>query len=333
VSRHRTTALALSALVALGLTGCSAGAGSDDGRTTNAGDTASCPGEAVDVVASVAQWGQIAQALVGDCGTVTTIIASSAVDPHDFEASTGDIAAFGEADLVVVNGADYDGWAESAVENLDPAPVVVSAAEVAGVETDVHSDEDEHSDGGEHSDEGHALVDPHLWYDPEVVTGMSAAISAALTDLSPDAADHFADRATAWAVDLEPYRALVAELASVAPGRTYAATETVFDRMAAAVGLTDATPEGYRRAASNESEPAPGDLTAFEAALADGAVDVLVFNSQTSGGIPEQVRAAAKEAGVPVVEVTESPADASGSFVEWQSAQLSALSDALSRTP
>ena len=65
--------------------------------------------------------------------------------------------------------------------------------------------------------------------------------------------------------------------------------------MAAAVGLTDATPEGYRRAASNESEPAPRDLTAFEAALADGTVDVLVFNSQTSGGIPEQLRAAAED--------------------------------------
>lgn len=326
MSRSRTAVLTLSGLVALGLTGC-ADAGSDDGRTTNAGDTASCPGEGVDVVASVAQWGQIAQALVGNCGTVTTIIASSAVDPHDFEASTGDIAAFGEADLVVVNGADYDGWAEAAVENLDPSPVVVSAAAVAGIESDAHSA------GSGHSDEEHGLVDPHLWYDPEVVTGMSAAISAALADLAPDAADHFADQATAWAADLEAYRALVAELAGTATGRTYAATETVFDRMAAALGLTDATPEGYRRAASNESEPAPGDLTAFQTALADGTVDVLVFNSQTSGGIPEQLRAAAEDAGVPVVEVTESPADADGSFVEWQSAQLSALSDALSQTP
>jgi zinc/manganese transport system substrate-binding protein len=327
VSARRSTALALSGLVTLGLAACSGNAASGDGRTTSAGDTASCPGEVVDVVASVAQWGQIARELVGDCGTVTTIIASAAVDPHDFEASTGDIAAFSDADLVVVNGADYDGWAEAAVENLDPAPVVVSAAAVAGIETDAHSDE------AEHSDEDHAAVDPHLWYAPDVVTEASAAISAALTNLSPDAADHFADRATAWAADLEPYRALVAELRSTASGRTYAATETVFDRMAAAVGLTDATPEGYRRAASNESEPAPRDLTAFETALTDGSVDVLVFNSQTSGGIPEQLRAAAEDAGVPVVEVTESPADADGSFVEWQSAQLSALSDALSQTP
>ena len=84
---------------------------------------------------------------------------------------------------------------------------------------------------------------------------------------------------------------------------------------------------------SNESEPAPGDLAEFEAALADGSVDVLIHNTQTSGSIPEQLRAAAEDGGVPVVDVTESPPDADGSFVAWQLAQLEALSDALGRTP
>jgi zinc/manganese transport system substrate-binding protein len=100
--------------------------------------------------------------------------------------------------------------------------------------------------------------------------------------------------------------------------------------MAEAVGLTDATPQGYRRASSNDSDPAPGDLTAFEAALAGGGIDVLVYNTQTSGTVPEQLRSAAERAGVPVVEVSESPTDPSGSFVPWQVGQLTELSKALS---
>jgi zinc/manganese transport system substrate-binding protein len=60
---------------------------------------------------------------------------------------------------------------------------------------------------------------------------------------------------------------------------------------------------------------------------------VLVFNTQTSGSVPDQLRTAAERAGVPVVEVSESPADADGSFVAWQVAQLTELSDALGRTP
>lgn len=316
---RRTTAV--SALAVLAVAGCSGG-NSETSAAVHSGNSAACPGDVVDVVVSVGQWSDMVERLGGDCTTVTTVVASAAVDPHSFEPDTADIAAFTGADLVVVNGAGYDGWADAAVGNLDSRPVVVSAAALAGLKP--HDDE---------HDEGHDGLDPHLWYQPDLLPQMAAAVTEELSALSPEAADHFAERGAAWTEDLEPYRNAVEELRVLATGRSYAATETVFDRMAAALGLTDVTPEGYRRAAGNESEPAPGDLTAFENALADGSVDVLVYNEQTRGNIPEQLRAAAEDAGVPVVEVTESPSDAESSFVEWQLAQLSALSDALSATP
>jgi zinc/manganese transport system substrate-binding protein len=159
---------------------------------------------------------------------------------------------------------------------------------------------------------------------------MSTAVSQALADLAgPDASEYLAQRAAAWVEQRKPYDDALVYLRPVAAGHTFAATEPVFDRMAAVVGLTDVTPEGYRRASSNDSDPAPGDLTAFEAALADGSVDVLVYNTQTSGAVPEQLRNAAERAGVPVVEVSESPADPDGSFVSWQVDQLRELSKAL----
>jgi zinc/manganese transport system substrate-binding protein len=292
----------------LGTAACSGDGSADAGAAVASGNADACPGEVLDVVVSVGQWGDVTRRLAGDCATVTTVIASGAVDPHDFEPGTADLAAFSDADLVVVNGADYDHWAEDAVATLDPEPVVVSAAEVAG-----------ETDGG----------DPHLWYEPAVVHAMAPELAEQLAKLSPDAADYFDERAAAWQSDLRRYTDAVTALSSAVGGRSYAATETVFDRMAAAIGLTDATPEGYRRSVGNESEPAPGDLAAFEAALADGSVDVLIHNTQTSGSVPEQLLAAAEEAGVPVVEVTESAPEADGSFVAWQLDQLSRLSDAL----
>jgi zinc/manganese transport system substrate-binding protein len=305
------TALAMTALLALA--GCGDGGEDASGASTASGSPDACPGEVVDVVVSVGQWGDVVRRLAGDCATVTTIIASGAVDPHDFDPGTADLAAFSGAELVVLNGADYDHWAEDAVATLDPGPVVVSAADVAGV-----------------PEEG---ADPHLWYDPAIVQRTADAVAAELTALSPDAAGYLAERSAAWTQELQPYLDAVEQLRPVAAGRTFAATETVFDRMAATVGLTDATPEGYRRAVSNESEPAPGELAEFESALTGEAVDVLIYNTQTSGSIPEQLRAAAEEAGVPVVDVTESPAETDGSFVAWQLSQLSALSDALGGTP
>jgi zinc/manganese transport system substrate-binding protein len=308
VPRIRTTAVG--ALAVLALSACSAG-GDDGGAAVSEGNPDACPGEVVDVVVSVGQWGGLVHQLGGDCANVTTIVSSGSVDPHDFEPGTADLAAFSGADLVVVNGGHYDEWAEDAVATLDPEPRVVSAAEVAGV--------------GEEED-------PHLWVDPEVVPEVAGAVTEALVAVGGEDG-WFEQQGAAWAAEAEDYFSAVDELRTIAPGHTYVATEGVFDRLTTAVGLTDVTPEGYKRAASNESEPAPGELVAFEAALADGTADVLIYNTQTSGSVPERLREAAEQAGVPVVEVKESPAYATGSFDAWQYGQVKALSDALSSIP
>ncbi len=326
--RTRTTVV-VPAIIAAALTGCSDGGSAGNSAAVRSGDPEACPGEVVDVAVSVGQWTDLVGTLGGACATVTTVVASSSVDPHSFEPDTGDIATFSEAELVVVNGAGYDGWAEAAVGNLDAAPALVDVAHLAGLEDDAHAGE-EHAEEKGH---GRSGADPHLWYQADVLPLVAAAVTEELSGLSPNATGYFEDRAAVWAEEFQPYLDAVESLRSEAEGRTYVATETVFDRMATTLGLQDLTPEGYRRAAGNESEPAPGDLTAFETALADGSVEVFIYNSQTRGSIPDQLRASAEEAGVPVVEVTESPSDAEGSFVAWQVGQLTALRDALRTTP
>jgi zinc/manganese transport system substrate-binding protein len=39
--------------------------------------------------------------------------------------------------------------------------------------------------------------------------------------------------------------------------------------------------------------------------LANRQIDVLIYNTQTEGSVPEQIRIAAAQAGVPIVDVTE----------------------------
>jgi zinc/manganese transport system substrate-binding protein len=310
VPRATAVRIALVAVAVVGLAACTDGGGERSSAVAK-GDPDACPGNVVDVVVSVGQWGNVVRAVGGDCANVTTIVNSGTVDPHDYEPGTADLAAISEAELVVVNGADYDSWAEKAVSSQDPEPAVLSVATLVDVPA-----------GG----------DPHLWYEPAAVHGVAPALAEELARLSPDAAGYFEQQAAAWQTGLRRYIDAVLALGSTVSGRTFAATEPVFDRMAAALGLVDATPEGYRRSVSNDSEPAPGDLAGFESALGDGSIDVLIYNTQTSGSIPEQLRAAAEKAGVPVVEVSESPGDPDGSFVAWQLAQLTELSDALGAT-
>ncbi len=108
MSRPRGLAVVAFAAVVgmLGTAGCSSAG-------TDAEPRGECPVAPVRVVVTVDQWGDIAEQLAGDCADVTTIIAGSGGDPHEFEPPPSDNATFGRADLVVVNGLGYDSWADS----------------------------------------------------------------------------------------------------------------------------------------------------------------------------------------------------------------------------
>jgi zinc/manganese transport system substrate-binding protein len=289
----------------------------------------------------VDQWGDIVSELGGQCATVTTVLAGSAVDPHDFEPAPKDAALFEGAQLVVVNGGHYDEWATKLAAGSAPDAPVINALEAAGGEepsSDEHAHEghahegDAHEGGAHGTEEGHAQAgepNPHVWYSPTAVTALADAVTAELGTLSPDAKSYFDERRAQFGETLQPYEKLISSIKADASGKTYAATESVFDDMAAAVGLADRTPEGYRAAAANESDPSPADLDAFLRLLGDKGVDVLIYNVQTEGSVPQQIRATAEQAGVPVVEVTETVPPGVTSFEAWQVDQLTALAKAL----
>lgn len=304
-----------------GLAACAGGSESAQSTPTT-GASGPCPVTPVNVVVSVDQWGDIVSELGGDCAQVTTVLAGSAVDPHDYEPAPSDAAKFDGAQLVVINGGHYDEWAAKLAASSAPDAAVVDALKAGGAEHDEH--------GEEGQEEGHdAEPNPHAWYSPAAVTAVADAVTAELGKLAPDAAGYFDERRTAFTETLKPYDDLIDSIKASASGKTYAATESVFDDMAAALGLVNRTPEGYQVASANESDPSPADLDAFLRLLADRGADVLIYNVQTEGSVPQQIRTAAEQAGVPVVEVTETVPPGSTTFESWQVNQLTALAKAL----
>lgn len=299
-----------------GLAACSPD-GDQAGPSSDAGD---CPTAPVNVVVSVDQWGNVVSELGGDCTRVTTVLASSAVDPHDYEPVPSDAAEFEDAQLVVVNGGHYDEWATKLAAAAAPDAPVLDALEAGGSAPEAHG-------GAAHEDE--VRTNPHAWYDPAAVIALADAVTAELSTVTPDAAGYFHDRRAAFAESLAPYDALIDSIRTQSSGRTFAATENVFDDMAAALGLANRTPQGYQAASANEADPSPADLDAFLRLLNDRGVDVLIYNAQTEGPVPQQLRAAAEQAGIPVVAVTETLPPAVDSFVSWQVNQLRVLSEAL----
>jgi zinc/manganese transport system substrate-binding protein len=279
------------------------------GSATSVGSAAPpCPVEAVPVTVTVDQWGDVVEQLGGACATVTTIITGTAGDPHEYEPTSNDALAFSGARLVVINGLGYDAWADKLIDGSSPRPAVVDAGARAG-----------RQDGD----------NPHVWYRPSTVDAVAVAVSQELHTLLPGASAYLDRQAAAWREAYRPVHELVDALRARSEGKGYVATEAVFDDMAAAVGLVDRTPAGYRQSAANGSEPAPGDLAAFEKVLGDHEADVLIVNTQTEGALVDQLRAQAGDAGVPTVDVTETVPPGEPTFVAWQLHQLEALDRAL----
>jgi zinc transport system substrate-binding protein len=143
----------------------------------------------------------------GDLVVVENIGAGQ--DPHDFEPSTQDVLALQQADLVVLQGADFEPWGDDVKEQLaaESVPVLVATAgldlregghaehddEIAHEEDEDHSHVDERHEEEHHDEDGHShgAYDPHTWLDPVLMSEMVEHIAEGLATLDPENAETY----------------------------------------------------------------------------------------------------------------------------------------------
>ena len=113
------------------------------------------------------------------------------------------------------------------------------------------------------------------------------------------------------------------------PGAAVVATEPVAHYLLLAAGLTDKTPEGFSNAIEQDTDPAPADIATMLDLISHHEVAALMFNDQTMTGATRQIRDAARAAGVPVVDVTETLPGAGADYLAWQAATVGRLIAAL----
>lgn len=261
------------------------------------------------VVAGENFWGSIAAQLGGDKVSVTSIVTNPNTDPHEYESSAQGARLFATADFVVLNGAGYDDWGAKLVSaNPSSNRKVLTVAGLLGKKP------------GDN---------PHFWYDPPSVTRVADAIMAQYKSL--DAADsaYFDQRRAAFATALQPYQALVAQIRTRDANLPVAATESIFVYMAKALGLNLISPPAFMKAISEGNDPPAQDVASFQTQLRSRQVRLLVYNTQTSTSITDQLKQLAGENRIPVVGISETVQPANLSFQAWQVKQLQALQTAL----
>ena len=293
---RRLLAAALVAIAAF--TGCSSAGGTATGRGT------------LRVVAAENFWGNIAAQIGGSHVRVTSIITDPSADPHLYESDPRDAAAISSADLVVKNGLGYDDFIDHLLgATSNHHRKVLSAATTLG----------RTGDG----------TNPHLWYDIPRVHVVATAIADQLANLDPNDATEFRANLTRFNRSLQPILTTLDTIRRKHPHAPVAYTERVPEYLLDDAGLDVRTPSGFASAIEDGTDPSPADRTAMTALLTGHRVQVLLYNSQATSPVTKHVQDVARQAGIPIIPVTETLPRNEPDYQSWQLDQATALLRAL----
>jgi len=273
--------------------------------------TGAASDKTLQVVAGENFWGSIAAQLGGSHVSVTSIVTNPSTDPHEYESSATDARAFATADYVVLNGAGYDDWGQKLLAgNPSQNRKVFTVADLLNKK---------------------AGDNPHFWYNPDWVDTVADRITADYQALDSADSSYFTQQRQALAAALKPYHDAIAHIRSSYQNVPVGSTESIFVYMAQALGLNLISPAEFMQAISEGNDPPAQTVAEFQNQISNHQIKVLVYNTQTSTPITENLKQLATRNGIPVVGISETVQPGTASFQDWQTQQLTSLEAALRR--
>ncbi|WP_043531465.1 metal ABC transporter solute-binding protein, Zn/Mn family [Litchfieldella xinjiangensis] len=260
----------------------------------------------VDVVASFSILADMVENVGGEYVSVTTLVGPDS-DAHVFSPSPTHARTLSEADLVVFNGLQFEGWMERLVESSGySGPHVVTTDGLdtlayAGHDHDhAHGHDETHDSHGheehDHDDHAHAHGDrdPHAWQNLSLAQGYVTNIRDGLIEADPDNAETYRDNAERYLEELkETDRAIREQLSEIAENASVVTGHDSFGYFSQAYGIRFLSPAGL----STEVEPSAADMARLIDVIREQSVQALFHENMTNPNTLEQI---AEETGLPI---------------------------------
>ena len=284
---------------------------------------------AVNVVATTTMLGDVVGQILACAGGTVTVLMPAGTDPHDFSASSDQVAAMVTADLVVANGLGLEAGLTDAFENAaaDGAKVFEVGPLVDPIKLGAGAHEEE---GHEEEGHGHGSSDPHFWFDMNRMAVAAELIGAELADSTGNNA--YATCAATTAANIRTAEAGVrSSLESVPADQRILVTDHE------ALGYLADT-YGYEIAGtiipSNTTlaEPSSADLAALVATIKAEGVPAIFANVAQTTSLAEAVAA---ETGTPItiiplyVESLGAPDSPAATYLQMMQANADLIASGL----
>ena len=257
------------------------------------------------VVASLDFYGEVARAVAGKYGQVTTVINNAAVAPHDYQPGTQQARELSNANLVIQNGLGYDHWLTKLVQGSGNGRV--TTIDVARQVAAKKSGDNE-----------------HVWYQPATIGRLAQQLADQYSKLDPAHASYYHQRARAYLKTLQPLDQTIAQARQgVGANRMVAVSEPVFDYALENLGY-QVVDNHFAKAVEDGNDPSPQDISALQTAIKNHQLAFLVENSQTDDRVVTNLVKLAHQYGVPVLKVTESKPNGL-TYEQWMTKQYQQL--------
>ncbi|MDQ3562120.1 MAG: zinc ABC transporter substrate-binding protein [Thermoproteota archaeon] len=151
--------------------------------------------EKITVVASFYPLYEFASRVVGDRAEVSSLVPAG-VEPHDWEPTAEDVSRARTADVLVINGAGFELWADDM-----EAKVVANTSE--GIEFNYEGGKEVGDDDHEHEDATGGGVNPHIWLDPILAKHQIEKIRNVMVSSDPANADYYNQNADRFTTELD----------------------------------------------------------------------------------------------------------------------------------
>jgi zinc/manganese transport system substrate-binding protein len=264
--------------------------------------------EPLPVVATFSILGDMVERIGGEHIALTTLVGPDG-DAHVYQPTPKVARSVAEADVLFLNGLEFEGWLERLAEAASfGGAMVVATKGVVPIafddhddhdnhdehddhddhdKHDDHDDHDEHDDHDDHAGHDHGAFNPHAWQSLENAVIYANNIAAGLAQADPEnAGDYYANRA-AFITEVETLRADIGAMMKSLPAdkRTVVTPHDAFGYFAATYDLTFVAPQGM----STDSEVSAADVAALITQIREESISAVFIESITDNRMMQQI--------------------------------------------
>ena len=265
--------------------------------------TVSWAEQPIPVVATFSILGDMVERIGGEHIALTTLVGPDG-DTHVYQPTPKAARSVAEADVLFMNGLEFEGWLERLAEAASfNGAMVVATNGIVPIAFEEHEDEHEehdedeeldeheehavHEEHDDHAGHDHGTFDPHAWQSLDNAVIYANNIAAGLAQADPaNASAYYINRA----VFVDQIVALKSDVDAMmgalpADKRTVVTPHDAFGYFAAAYDLTFEAPQGM----STESEVSAADVAALITQIRRDSISAVFIESITDNRMMEQI--------------------------------------------